>query len=154
MNIVYAIILVFLTLSGFGQMPVFKRYYIADIPGFDWLAESYVTHLIHYVSATLLIAMSIYAFLVFLVDKKELWRLTRIGMAKCLIIARLIVTGSLLAIKNLSDIYFAHSAIIALDLIHLILCILLLIISGYALIRKKSVGKIILRANAILKMEN
>ena len=27
----------FLTLTGFGQMPIFKRYYIADIPGLGWL---------------------------------------------------------------------------------------------------------------------
>ena len=29
----------FLTLTGFGQMPIFKRYYIADIPGLGWLAD-------------------------------------------------------------------------------------------------------------------
>ena len=36
---VYLITVFFLTLSGFGQMPIFKRYYIADIPGFGWLAR-------------------------------------------------------------------------------------------------------------------
>ena len=30
---VYLITVFFLTLTGFGQMPIFKRYYIADIPG-------------------------------------------------------------------------------------------------------------------------
>jgi hypothetical protein len=45
---VYLITVLFLTLSGFGQMPIFKRYYIADIPGFGWLAQFYVTHYIHY----------------------------------------------------------------------------------------------------------
>ncbi len=37
-NYIYVIILIFITVSGFAQMPVFKRYYIADIPGFSWLA--------------------------------------------------------------------------------------------------------------------
>ena len=44
----YVAILSFLTLSGFGQMPIFKRYYIADIPGLGWLAKFYITHYIHY----------------------------------------------------------------------------------------------------------
>ena len=35
--------LFFSALSGFAQMHIFKRYYIADLPGFGWLAEtSYV----------------------------------------------------------------------------------------------------------------
>jgi len=33
----YLITVIFLVLSGFGQMPIFKRYYIADIPGLGWL---------------------------------------------------------------------------------------------------------------------
>ena len=33
----YLISVFFLALSGFGQMPIFKRYYIADIPGLGWL---------------------------------------------------------------------------------------------------------------------
>ena len=44
----YLLTVLLLTLTGFGQMPIFKRYYIADIPGFGWLAQFYVTHYIHY----------------------------------------------------------------------------------------------------------
>jgi len=44
----YLITLFFLVLTGFGQMPVFKRYYIADIPGLGWLAQFFVTHYMHY----------------------------------------------------------------------------------------------------------
>ncbi len=55
---IYATTLFFITLSGFGQMPIFKRYYIADTPGLGWLAQFYVTHIIHYISATVLIAFA------------------------------------------------------------------------------------------------
>ena len=34
----YLMTVFFLTLTGFGNMPIFKRYYIADIPGLGWLA--------------------------------------------------------------------------------------------------------------------
>jgi hypothetical protein len=57
---VYLITVFFLTLTGFGQMPIFKRYYIADIPGFGWLAQFYVTHYIHYLGAILILALVTY----------------------------------------------------------------------------------------------
>ena len=56
----YNTVIFFLILTGFGQMPIFKRYYIADIPGLGWLAQFYVTFLIHYIAATLLIVFIFY----------------------------------------------------------------------------------------------
>ena len=59
----YLITLLFLTLTGFGQMPIFKRYYIADIPGLGWLAKFYITHFIHYLGAILILALLAYIIL-------------------------------------------------------------------------------------------
>ena len=56
----YIITVLFLVLSGFGQMPIFKRYYIADIPGLGWLAQFDVTHYIHYLFAIILIGLTSY----------------------------------------------------------------------------------------------
>ena len=47
----YILTLFVMVLTGFGQMPIFKRYYISDIPGMGWLAKFYVTHYIHYLGA-------------------------------------------------------------------------------------------------------
>jgi hypothetical protein len=33
---VYILTLFAMALTGFGQMPIFKRYYISDIPGMGW----------------------------------------------------------------------------------------------------------------------
>jgi len=46
-----------MALSGFGQMPIFKRYYIADLTGLGWLAQFYVTHYFHYAGAAALLAI-------------------------------------------------------------------------------------------------
>ena len=56
----YMFTVFFLVLSGFGQMPIFKRYYIADIPGLGWLAKFYITHYIHYLGAILLLGVCAY----------------------------------------------------------------------------------------------
>ncbi len=39
----FTLTLFFSALTGFAQMPIFKRYYVADLPGLGWLAEYYVT---------------------------------------------------------------------------------------------------------------
>ena len=49
-----------MALTGFGQMPIYKRYYMADIPGFGWLANFYTTRYVHYLGAALLLALLSY----------------------------------------------------------------------------------------------
>lgn len=134
---VYAVTLLFITLSGFGQMPVFKRYYIADIPGLGWLAQFYVTHVIHYISASVLIALAAYVAVEFLLNKSRRKKITGFGIVKISILTGLIGSGALMVVKNLPGVYFGHTAVIALDLIHLGLCMMLLMVSLYAVIRKK-----------------
>ncbi len=134
---IYGVTLLFITLSGFGQMPVFKRYYIADIPGLGWLAQFYVTHTIHYICASVLIALAGYVLVNFFLDRSGRQKLTGYGYLKISMLAGLIVSGALMVIKNLPDVYFAHGLIIALDLIHLSLCMMLLIVSLYSVIRRE-----------------
>ena len=134
---IYGITLFFITLSGFAQMPIFKRYYIADIPGFGWLAQFYVTHIMHYIAASVLIAFVTYILIDFIFNRSRLIKITGIGYFGILVLAGLIVTGVLMIVKNLSNIYFGHTAVIVLDLTHLSLCMILLFVTFYSVIRKK-----------------
>jgi hypothetical protein len=55
------LVLIFMTeLTGFGQMPIFKRYYIADVPGLACTAEFYVTHYLHYIGSMMLVMLFVY----------------------------------------------------------------------------------------------
>jgi cytochrome b subunit of formate dehydrogenase len=45
-----------LFLSGFGQMPLYKRYMVSDLPGLAWTADFGATLLLHYVGAVVLVA--------------------------------------------------------------------------------------------------
>lgn len=134
---IYGITLLFITLSGFGQMPIFKRYYIADIPGFGWLAQFYVTHMIHYIASIVLITLVIYIVFDFIFNRSRSGRITGSGKLKIAVLAGLIVSGSFMVIRNLPNIHFGHNMIIFLDLFHLSLCMILLFVSLYTLIRKK-----------------
>ncbi|MGD9079231.1 MAG: hypothetical protein PVG96_07820 [Desulfobacterales bacterium] len=134
---VYLITVFLLTLTGFGQMPIFKRYYIADIPGLGWLAQFYVTHYIHYLAAILILALVAYMIVDYLILQKKHVRLTASGYVRGAILAGILVSGILLVIRNLPGSQFGPRFIIFLDLAHLGLVMTFLMVAGYCLIFKK-----------------
>ncbi|MBF0301560.1 MAG: hypothetical protein HQK73_00840 [Desulfamplus sp.] len=127
----------FLTLTGFGQMPIFKRYRIADIPGLGWLAEFYVTHAMHYIFASLLIGLCSYLLAENLLNARQELKITITGYAKAVMILGLIITGGLMIFKNLSGTPYSPLMVSLLDLSHLSLCMALLVFSLITAIRKK-----------------
>ena len=127
----------FLVLTGFGQMPIFKRYYIADIPGLGWLAEFFVTHYIHYLGAILLLALMAYIAADYLILKRNSRRMTASGYIRFVLLTGILVSGGLLVIRNLTGTHFSPQFIIFQDIIHLGLVMVFLLVSLYCLIRKK-----------------
>lgn len=146
-RLIYGLILFFITLSGFAQMPIFARYYISDIPGLGWLAQFYVTHAMHYIMAALLLALGAYVGIDAVLSRKlsvsrqnpvNKGRLTGMAWVKIVSLAGLIVTGSVLVVKNLSGVYVSHNVIISLDLLHLFSCMVLLGATLYSKVRKRT----------------
>jgi hypothetical protein len=127
----------FLVLTGFGQMPIFKRYYIADIPGLGWLAEFFVTHYIHYLGAIVLLALIAYIAADYLILKRNARRMTASGYIRLVLLTGILVSGGLLVIRNLTGTNFSPEFIIFLDIIHLGLVVVFLFVSIYCLIVKK-----------------
>jgi uncharacterized membrane protein (UPF0182 family) len=126
-----------LVLSGFGQMPIFKRYYIADIPGFGWLAEFFVTHYIHYLGAIVLLSLIAYMLTDYLILKRNSRRMTASGYVRITLLVGILASGGLLVIRNLTGTHFSPQFIIFQDIIHLGLVMVFLLVSLYCLIRKK-----------------
>jgi hypothetical protein len=133
----YLLTVFFITLSGFGLMPIFKRYYIADVPGFGWLALYYVTHYVHYICAALIIGIASFAAAGYFLIAGEKIKLTVTGYLRAAMIAGLMVTGIPLVIKNLEGYIFSHNSIIFLDLSHLALVMLFLFTNLYCVVFKK-----------------
>jgi len=133
----YLITVFFLTLTGFGNMPIFKRYYIADIPGLGWLAEYYVTLYIHYLFAILLIGITSYLIIEYLLTKRKSIKITLSGYIRAGVVAGLMITGILLVIRNLELSGFAPGFIIFLYLCHLTLVMVLIMAGLYSVIFKK-----------------
>jgi len=126
-----------MALTGFGQMPIYKRYYMADIPGLGWLADFFITRYVHYLGAALLLALlSYFLFDYFFLRRKKL-KVSRTGLLRIALLAGIVITGILFVVKNFPVHYFSHDVIILLNLGHLGFVMAFLFVSLYCLIFKK-----------------
>ncbi len=128
MKACYLMLLVFMGLSGFGQMPIFKRYYIADLPGLGWLAEFYVTHYIHYLGAILMLGIAAYYLVLYLADRRRDLKISFYGWLQGGVMAGIVVTGVLRVIKNYPGVTMSSGLIVFLDILHLALVMAMMVI--------------------------
>ena len=137
LSVTYVFTLLMMALTGFGQMPIYKRYYLADIPGMAWLADYYITQYIHYIGAMVLFALITYALLNYLFLNRNHRRITGYGYAGIFLMAGIIITGLFYLVKNLPDSIFSPALAHVINLGHMGFAVLFLAISVYALVFRK-----------------
>jgi hypothetical protein len=133
----YPAILFLMALTGFGQMPIYRRYYVSDIPGLGWLANFWTTRYVHYAGAVLLLALLAYAAVEFVGDRRYRRQLTPSGIVRVALLGMITVTGILFVVKNFSIYVFSPAFIVFLDLCHLGSVMAFLLVSLYCLVFKK-----------------
>ena len=127
-----------ITLTGLAQMPIFKRYYIADIPGLGWLDEFYVTHYLHYLAAAVLLAVVFDGLAGYLLMFRKQYRITISGRVRGVLLFCLALTGALMVVKNLSGYWlFSQQATIMMDILHIALTVFYLCAALWALVSGK-----------------
>jgi len=134
---VYLFLLFGMGLTGFAQMPIFKRYYIADIPGLGWLARFYVTHYMHYVGAALLLFFIVYAASVYLLMLRRDFALTITAYLRIILLASIAATGIFRVLKNLPDVVFSPGFTMFIDISHLGFMMLLICTGAIAMTIKQ-----------------
>ena len=115
----YILTLVILAFTGFGQMPVFKRYYVADIPGLGWSADFYMTHYIHYLGSIVFLGLISYFILDYLLSERSRFKLTVSSGVRILLLGGIVVTGIFRVFKNLPDVVFSPAFTVFIDIAHL-----------------------------------
>ncbi|PKM81574.1 MAG: hypothetical protein CVU89_08755 [Firmicutes bacterium HGW-Firmicutes-14] len=82
-----------LIFTGFGQMPVYRRYMVDQLPGMAWTSDFAVTLNLHYIAAAVLIFASVYH-LVYHGLRRDFSILPRRGdLKQSYLIMKAIVTG-------------------------------------------------------------
>ncbi|WP_321494857.1 FeS-binding protein [uncultured Desulfobacter sp.] len=125
LNRILLAVMAILALTGMAQMPIFKRYYIADIPGFGWLAAYYTTHQIHYIAATVFLVLLFWMATEYLISRRRQWRITPMGRVRLLILAVIVISGVLRTVKNLPGHGFGPMVVMLVDWSHLAAAMLL-----------------------------
>ena len=116
-----------LALTGMGQMPIFSRYYIADIPGLGWLGDYRVTAALHLgLAAVLLVVLCAFATTWILAGPGRP-ALTRPGRWRAALYAAIAATGLLRVLQNGLLPFVGPTQIRYLDWTHLALTMALLV---------------------------
>ncbi len=124
--------------TGFGNMPLWKRYYVADIPGMAWSGDFFINVNVHIVAGSLLLAIGIYAVcLRWLVRGQDHGRLTLSGKVRGLLLALTLVTGGLMVIKNLPGVNFPLATLIVFNFSHMAAALLFMLASLAALMLRR-----------------
>jgi hypothetical protein len=137
MALLYTLTIAVMALTGFGQMPIYQRYYLSDIPGLGWLADFYVTRQVHYVAAVIFLALLAFAALDYLLLQRKRLRLTQTGRLRVGLLAGIVVSGALIVVKNFPYVHLPDAFIIALNLFHLAAVMAFLGVNLVCLFRKK-----------------
>jgi len=136
-KIVYIPMLFSMGLTGLAQMPIFKRYHIADIPGLGWLADFYLTHRLHYLGAMFLLVLFVYIGLDYLLEQRKRYRLTGAAGIRLLLLCGILVTGVFRVLKNLPDVSFSPGFTLFIDITHLVFIMCLMLAGSIFMVMKQ-----------------
>lgn len=133
-TLLFRLVVISLLFTGFAQMPIFARYYLADVPGFAWTADYYLNHVLHYGLAVILLTV-----LGWRLPLALRGRWTTGGMLMALCWTGIAVTGLIRVMKNQPDAYFSPTFVMLIDWGHLGFVMILGLISlGRILAKGKS----------------
>lgn len=118
---VFRMIVFALLFTGLAQMPIFARYYLADVPGFAWTADYYLNHVLHYALAVALMAVLGWRLASALKNGPSSW----LSLAEGLCWAGIAGTGLLRVFKNQPAAFLPPSIVMWADWSHLGFVVLL-----------------------------
>lgn len=133
LNLVFRLTVFALLFTGFAQMPIFARYYLADVPGFAWTADYHLNHELHYGLAVVLLALLGWRLPLAL---RRRWSASAVLAALCW--AGIAITGLVRVMKNQPDAFFSPTLVMWVDWTHLGFVMLLGLVSlGRALAARR-----------------
>ena len=123
--------------SGFGQMPILKRYYFSDLPLMDWTSNFYIMSDIHYVCAALILMLMAWRISIGGEILSRDWSWGPRSNWTYLLLTVLILSGAFKVLRN-SGLYLPPALLVVLDLMHLGAGMATLVTLIAGLFRKKS----------------
>ncbi len=121
--------------TGFGNMPLYGRYYVANVPGMGWSGNFFINVNVHILAGSLLSAIGVYALTTALMPGRlPVGRLTLSGKIRGVLLAFVLLTGMVMVIKNLPGVHFPLEVLMTSNFTHMGAAILFMITAMIALI--------------------
>ncbi len=127
-----------LTVTGFLQMPLARRYYLTAIPGMAWTGDFFFVHRLHYILAALFLLLLGIVVVNWLLDWRHKLILTRLGTVRATIIAGIVLSGGLRVYRNLPGVTLGPGAVMTIEWVHFGLVMVLGGVALAALVKKAS----------------
>jgi hypothetical protein len=132
----FGIILALAAFTGFGNMPLYRRYYIADLPGFAWTGDFFSNLYVHYSIGAVLVALSTYVGIQYMTVMRRDQRLTLSGFARAITLAMVLVSGFIMVLKNLPDTMIPFPWVAVLTLGHMAFAVLTLVLFFFSILMR------------------
>jgi hypothetical protein len=120
--------------TGFGNMPLYGRYYVADLPGMAWSGDFIMNVQVHYICGAVLLGLSIYYLISYVFIRNQGMRLTSSGMFRAAILALALITGLFMALKNLPGTNYPLELLVFLNLFHMAMAMVFILTALVCLI--------------------
>lgn len=105
--------------TGFGNMPLWGRYYIADIPGLGWSGNFYFNLQVHLLIGAVLLSLAVVFLIAHIYTRRDGARLSPSGGVRATLLVLALLSGLLLAVRNLSGIRFPFEFQVGLVFFHM-----------------------------------
>lgn len=127
-----------LAVTGASQMPIFKRYYIAEVPGLGWTAKYYLTHKLHYVGAIGMLFLAGCLLSMHFGQWRRRYQLRPWAWPRLGLIAVVLLTGVVRVLKNLPGVTFEPTTVMIVDWAHLLATVLWGILALFLAMTRRS----------------
>lgn len=119
--------------TGFGNMPLYGRYYISDIPGLQWAGDFIVNLNVHFFAAAVIFMLAAYRLAVNLMRRRKLSAWSAAEKAVGGALAMVLVSGLLIAYKNFPGVVMPLPVWVAVNFLHMGAAMAFILAGGYAL---------------------
>jgi len=115
----YGAAAVIVLFTGFGNMPLWGRYYIADIPGLGWSGNFYINLQVHLFAGAVLLGLALYFLIVYVYSKRDEFRISLSGKIRVALLLLALLSGLIMAARNLSEVRFTYEFQVGMTFFHM-----------------------------------
>ena len=133
---VYRVALILALFTGFGNMPLYGRYYVADVPWLTWSGDFITNVKVHYMAGAILLAIGVYYLFGYFWYYERRRKVTATGKVRAFLLVLTLLSGIVMAIKNLPGVVFPLDLLVGMNFLHMGSALFLMLVTLVAIVMR------------------